>query len=413
MNDTAPNRTLDSTSDSAPGSSAKSYDVIIIGAGAAGLMCAATAGKRGRTVLVLDHANKVGKKILMSGGGRCNFTNTVVEPGNYLSVNPHFCKSALSRYTPYDFLALVGEYQLAYHEKSKGQLFCDDKAGDILTILLEECRKAGAIIRTKCGVETITACQPGFTLQSDIGPLTCQSLVVATGGLSIPTMGASGKGYNIAKQFGLRCTELDAALVPFTLQDKWLKIAAEMSGVSLDVEASCQGQSFNEALLFTHRGLSGPAILQISNYWHKGDEVLVDFLPSGDITERMNEWRCDGQKSELKNLLARHLPKRFVSAWLALTVANKPANQYSDKEIAQVHASIHRWSLVPPGTEGYRTAEVTRGGVDTSEISSKTFEAKKVPGLYFVGEVLDVTGWLGGFNFQWAWASGYCAGECV
>nr|WP_086934753.1 NAD(P)/FAD-dependent oxidoreductase [Agarilytica rhodophyticola] len=388
-------------------------DCVILGGGAAGLMCAATAGYRGRNVLVLDHANKVGKKILMSGGGRCNFTNLNIDASNYLSDNLHFCKSALSRYTSSDFIELIDRYGLAYHEKTKGQLFCDNSSRDILNILLEECRNANVEIKTKCAVKAITQTDNGFLLISDMGKIRCQSLVVATGGLSIPTMGASGKGYEIAKQFNITCTATQASLVPFTLHDEWLKIASNLSGLSVDVEVSCGKQSFREALLFTHRGLSGPAILQISNYWHAGESVTIDFLPGDNISELLAQWRACGNKSELKNLLAKYFPKRFAHTWLERHLVNKPVNQYYDDEIERLAQCFHRWQIIPPGTEGYRTAEVTRGGVDTNEVSSKTFEAKQVSGLYFIGEVLDVTGWLGGFNFQWAWASGYCAGQYV
>ncbi|WP_347331921.1 NAD(P)/FAD-dependent oxidoreductase [Marinimicrobium locisalis] len=396
------------------------YDVVIIGGGAAGLMCAATAGQRGRRVAVLDHANKVGKKILMSGGGRCNFTNYDVSPDNFISRNPHFCISALRRYTPYDFLELVHQYDLQYHEKTLGQLFCDHKSKDILNILLAECDKAGAQIRTGCSVEAIEPLEPtpGFKLTTREGLIQCQSLVIATGGLSIPTMGATGFGYEVAKQFGLPVTRTDAALVPFTLGSRWLEIAQSLSGLSLRVTAECGGQRFAEALLFTHRGLSGPAILQISNYWKPGDTVTIDLLPGESLEQRIEQWRRDGQKTSLKNRLARLLPKRFVETWLSLpmfpaSIHHKPLAELSRKEINALCEGFHQWQLIPPGTEGYRTAEVTRGGIDTDAVSSKTFEAKTVPGLYFIGEVLDVTGWLGGYNFQWAWASGYCAGQYV
>lgn len=396
------------------------YDSVVIGGGAAGLMCAATAGHRGRSVAVLEHANKVGKKILMSGGGRCNFTNYQVSPDNFVSGNPHFCISALRRYTPSDFLDLVHRYQLAYHEKTLGQLFCDHKAKDILNILLAECDNAGVEIQTTCTVQGIErlASGEGFCLATSRGPIGCQSLVIATGGLSIPTMGATDFGYRVAAQFGLSVTRRDAALVPFTLSGRWLELAQSLSGVALPVVVSTGRQSFAEALLFTHRGLSGPAILQISNYWSPGDSVEVDFLPSESLVQLLEQWRADGQKTSLKNRLARYLPRRFVEAWLALPmfpedIQNKSLSELNRDQINALSRGFHQWQLVPPGTEGYRTAEVTRGGVDTDSVSSKTFEAKAVPGLYFIGEVLDVTGWLGGYNFQWAWASGYCAGQCI
>lgn len=393
-------------------------DCVVIGGGAAGLMCAATAGQRGRRVLVLEHANKLGKKILMSGGGRCNFTNDEVGPEHFLSGNPHFCISALRRYTPWDFLALVQRYELAYHEKTLGQLFCDHKSRDILDILLAECDKGGVDIRTRTAVHDIERSEGGFALHTDVGPVRCQSLVIATGGLSIPTLGATGFGYRVAEQFGLPVTERDASLVPFTLSGHWLELARSLSGVSMPVTVACGGQRFAEALLFTHRGLSGPAILQISNYWHRGEAITVDFLPGEDLAELLEQWRSDGQKTQLKNRLAHHLPRRFVDAWLALPVfpeglADKPLAEWTREEMDALCEGFHRWQLVPPGTEGYRTAEVTRGGVDINAVSSKTFETKTVPGLFFIGEVLDVTGWLGGYNFQWAWASGYCAGQYV
>lgn len=390
-----------------------SSQVVIIGAGAAGLMCAITAAQRGRKVTVLDHANKVGKKILMSGGGRCNFTNLWVEPENFLSGNKHFCKSALSRYTQYDFIALMEKHGLAFHEKAKGQLFCDNKAKDLLNILLTECDSAGVAIHTHTTIKTIKSVPSGFLLTTSQGEFAAESVVVATGGLSIPTMGATGFGYDIARQFGLRVTECAAALVPFTLAPKDLAPLEGLSGVSMPVTVSCNGTNFNEDMLITHKGLSGPAILQISNYWHPGDAVTIDLLPNKNLSELWQDWREQGIKAELKNMLAEHLPKRFVQAWLEQYSGSKPVQQYTPEEIANLDNQLHNWTLIPAGTEGYRTAEVTRGGVNTDDVSSKTFEAKAVPGLYFVGEVLDVTGWLGGFNFQWAWASGYCAGLYV
>lgn len=393
-------------------------DVVVIGAGAAGLMCAAAAGQRGRSVLVVDHANKPGKKILMSGGGRCNFTNTFVEPANFLSGNPHFCKSALSRYTQYDFIALVERHGLAYHEKALGQLFCDHKSKDILDILLAECADAGVEIQTRCEILSVEPLkdEAGFELVTAKGKLKAQSLVVATGGLSIPTMGATGFGYDLAKQFGLKVTPRHAALVPFTLKGDWLSLAQSLAGVSLTVSVRCRDQSFTEALLFTHKGLSGPAILQISNYWYPGDAIEVDFLPSESLAEQLQRWRDIGAKAELKTLLSRLMPARFVQTWLESqlpTVADRPLAELTRAEMDALVQLFQHWQCAPTGTEGYRTAEVTRGGVNTDEVSSKTFEAKAVPGLYFIGEVLDVTGWLGGYNFQWAWASGWCAGQVV
>jgi len=389
----------------------------VIGAGAAGLMCAATAGQRGRRVLVLDHANKVGKKILMSGGGRCNFTNLYMEPDNYLSANPHFCKSALSRYTQYDFLELVSRYQLAYHDKGAGELFCDDKARDILNILLAECEMGGVTIQTDTAITAISKQDnEQFVIDTPRGEYQCHSLVIATGGLSIPKMGATGFGYKIARQFGLKVKETEPALVPFTLSDAWLTVAQELAGVSIDISVTCRQQTFNEALLFTHRGLSGPAILQISNYWYSSDEITIDFLPTQSVAELIEHWKTAGEKATLKTLLGHYLPKRFVLTWLGLIAADlgdKLVKQLSNQEIDKLSQFFHHWTIKPSGTEGYRTAEVTRGGVDTDGISSKTFEAKTTENLYFIGEVLDVTGWLGGFNFQWAWSSGWCAGQYV
>ncbi len=394
----------------------KRYEVIVIGGGAAGLMCAATAGQRGRSVAVLDHANKVGKKILMSGGGRCNFTNYDVEPENFLSANPHFCKSALSRYTPWDFIALVSRYNLAWHEKTLGQLFCDNKAKDILNILLAECEAGQVDIRTHCSIESVAKADDGdgFVLATTQGDIACQSLVIATGGLSIPTMGATGFGYDLAKQFGLRITPRHAALVPFTLKGEPLELAQSLAGVALPVRATCNGQAFSEALLFTHKGLSGPATLQISNYWQPGDTLKIDFMPGTDLGQQVRHWQQQGQKSELRTLLSQTLPKRFVSAWLErINLDNKALAQLSNADIDALAQAFNRWPCTPAGTEGYRTAEVTKGGVNTDDVSSKTFEAKHTPGLYLIGEVLDVTGWLGGYNFQWAWASGWCAGQYV
>lgn len=398
-------------------------DVIIIGGGAAGLMCAATAAKRGRSVKVLDHSNKVGKKILMSGGGRCNFTNYYVEPSNYLSNNEHFCKSALSRFTQWDFIALVDKHKVPYHEKTLGQLFCDRKANDILQLLLDECAAYGAEITTHCDIKSVQHNEQ-YQLETSMGNFECASLVIATGGLSIPTMGATGFGYEIAKQFDLKVTDTQAALVPFTISDRWLDICKQLSGASVNVVASNQNDSmsFTEALLFTHRGLSGPAILQISNYWNLGEEISIDFMPNFDLKDQLKTWRQSGNTTELKKAVSRiehlELPKKFVQLWLEQIDTNKnyaelkPAD-LSDEHIANIEKAFKYWRIKPSGTEGWRTAEVTRGGVCTNSISSKTFEVKNQQGLYFIGEVLDVTGWLGGFNFQWAWASGWCAGQYV
>lgn len=394
------------------------FDCVVIGGGAAGLMCAATAGQRGRSVAVLDHANKVGKKILMSGGGRCNFTNRFAGPENYLSDNPHFCKSALSRYTQQDFIGLVEKHGVAYHEKTLGQLFCDSKSRDILDLLLAECDAAGVEIHTHCPIQAIERDEDGFHLSTELGAWRCRSLVIATGGLSIPRMGASGFGYQVAKQFGLRLTPRHAALVPFTVKGQLLELARELAGVALPVTISCRGQGFREALLFTHKGLSGPAVLQASNYWYPGDPLRIDFLPGDDLGALLAEWRSDGARAELGTRLSRLMPRAFVQAWLRYSglqaaLGDKRLGGYSNADIERVRCAFKDAQLEPAGTEGYATAEVTRGGVDTGEVSSKTFEARRVAGLYFIGEVLDVTGWLGGYNFQWAWASGYCAGQYV
>lgn len=389
--------------------------VIIIGAGAAGLMCAMQAAARGRQVLVLEHANKAGKKILMSGGGRCNFTNLYCEPSNYLSHNPHFCKSALARFSQWDFLALVNKHGVAYQEKKLGQLFCEHKSSDILDLLLNECAAAGVDLRLNTKVQTISHSPQGYQLQTSLGPASCQSLVVATGGLSIPTLGATGFGYQIARQFGHQLLPTRAGLVPFTLTDPQLKaLCSELSGTSVeDCRVSCNGQSFVENILFTHRGLSGPAILQISSYWQPGDSLSIDLLPHLELASWLREQQQERPNSELKTLLASHFSKKMAGLLADNWFTSKPIKQYSASELKDIGERLHNWQLVPAGTEGYRTAEVTLGGVDTREISSKTMESLKSPGLYFVGEVLDVSGQLGGFNFQWAWASAYAAAQYV
>ncbi len=390
-------------------------DVIIIGAGAAGLMCAQTAGQLGRKVLVLDHANKVGKKILLSGGGRCNFTNRYASPAQYLSHNAHFCISALKRYTQIDFENLVRNHGIAYHEKTLGQLFCDDTAKQILNMLLKECQVARVEIRLQTIINRIQnpSGTTGFTLETNQGIFHCQSLVIACGGPSFPTMGASAFGYKVAEQFGLKVMPIRAALVPLTLHKADLDLFSPLSGLSLNVIASCHNTSFNEAMLFTHRGLSGPAILQISSYWQPGDTLEINLLPDLDMADDLEKKRQSRPKTELKTLLAEYLPSRLAQLLCETYLPNKPINQFNDKELTDIAKTLHCFKLKPNGTEGYRTAEVTLGGVDTQEISSKTFESKKVPGLYFIGEVLDVTGHLGGFNFQWAWSSGFCCGQYV
>ncbi|WP_440465774.1 NAD(P)/FAD-dependent oxidoreductase [Pseudomonas sp. YH-1] len=390
--------------------------VIIIGAGAAGLMCAMSAAARGRQVLLIDHANKAGKKILMSGGGRCNFTNMYCEPVNFLSHNPHFCKSALARFTQWDFIALVAKHGVPYHEKKLGQLFCDNKSSDILGLLLDECEQAGVDLRLDTSVSEIARLdEGGYQLQTSLGPARCESLVIATGGLSIPTLGATGFGYQIARQFGHSVLPTRAGLVPFTITDPQLKaLCTELSGTSVeDCRVSCNGQSFVENILFTHRGLSGPAILQISSYWQPGDTISIDLLPRVDLPVWLVEQQRERPNSELKTLLGELFTKKMAGLLAEQWFVSKPMKQYTPGELKAIAERLGDWQLVPAGTEGYRTAEVTLGGVDTREVSSKTLESLKSPGLYFVGEVLDVTGHLGGFNFQWAWASGYAAAQFV
>ncbi|WP_286976665.1 NAD(P)/FAD-dependent oxidoreductase [Pseudomonas sp.] len=388
-------------------------NVVIIGAGAAGLMCALTAAGRGRSVLLLDHANKAGKKILMSGGGRCNFTNMYCEPENFLSTNPHFCKSALARYTQWDFIGLVGKHGVPYHEKKLGQLFCDNKSSDILAMLLAECDEAGVDLRLETSVEQIDKTDAGYTLLTSAGKVSCESLVIATGGLSIPTLGATGFGYQVARQFGHSILPTRAGLVPFTITDPQLKtLCTELSGTSVeDCLVSCNGTTFRENILFTHRGLSGPAILQISSFWQPGDTVHIDLLPHIDLPEWLATQQQERPNSELKTLLSELLTKKMVTLLADNWFSNKPMKQYTPAELKEIANKFSDWQLVPAGTEGYRTAEVTLGGVDSHEVSSKTMESLKSPGLYFIGEVLDVTGHLGGFNFQWAWASGYAAAQ--
>lgn len=389
-------------------------DVIVIGAGAAGLFCAAQAGFRGRNVVVLDHAKRLGGKILMSGGGRCNFTNMYASPENFLSNNPHFCKSALSRYTQWDFIALVNQYDIAHHEKTLGQLFCDDSAKQIVDMLLSECQKANVRVVNRCPVEGIEKTDNGFVVNTGNGQYHCESLVVATGGLSMPKLGATPFGYKIAEQFDIPVTPVRAALVPFTLHEEDKEVLSELSGVSIDAAASCNNTQFNESLLFTHRGLSGPAVLQISSFWEPGDTVSFDITPAADFTDKLLELCNNNTNSLLSNVLNEWFPKRFVQTILAVFgIDNKPLKQYNEKQLIAICNRFNDWQVKPNGTEGYRTAEVTLGGVDTDHLSSKTMEAKQVNGLYFIGEVVDVTGWLGGYNFQWAWSSGWVAGQYV
>ena len=397
------------------------FDVIIIGGGASGLMCAFTAAQRGRRVLVVDSSNKIGKKILMSGGGRCNFTNLFVAPENYLSANPPFCISALNRYTQWDFIALVEKHRIPYHERKHGQLFCNDSAKDILNMLVSECERAHVTIQAHCPVESIRADNGNpakrFTLKTAKGELTAQSLVIATGGLSIPTMGASGFGYDIAKQFGHTILPTRAGLAPFMFSDNFKAVTERLSGLALDVTMTTKDETmFGENLLFTHRGLSGPVVLQASNYWHPGESIHINLLPGMDMIDWLKQQKHQHPKSLVRTQLTPLLAKSLVLELQALcwpTHADTPLAEIPDSVLMTIAGHLQNWQLKPSGTEGYRTAEVTLGGVDTRELSSKTMESKKQPGLYFIGEVMDVTGWLGGFNFQWAWASGNAAGQFV
>lgn len=389
-------------------------DVIVIGAGAAGLFCAAQAGARGRNVEVLDHAKKVGRKILMSGGGRCNFTNMYAGPENFLSQNPHFCKSALSRYTQWDFISLVAEHGIAYHEKTLGQLFCDDSAKDIVNLLLKECEKAKVTVTTRCDIVSVEKSESGYSLTTSNGDYLCESLVIATGGLSMPKLGATPFGYKIAEQFGLTVLPTRAALVPFTLHDKDKETLADLSGVAVDVYASCNDTTFKEAMLFTHRGLSGPSMLQISSYWEAGDTLSINTTPDHDPHELLNNARVQTPDALLATCLNKIFPKRVSQSFIELNDwRNVPVKQLSHGECENIANTLENWHIKPNGTEGYRTAEVTIGGVDTNQLSSKTMMANNVEGLYFIGEVVDVTGWLGGYNFQWAWSSGWAAGQVV
>ena len=421
------------------------FDVIVIGAGASGLYCALTAGRRGRRVLVLDHANKAGKKILMSGGGRCNFTNYFVEPEHFIGSNAHFCKSALSRYPSWEFIAMVEQHKIPYHEREHGQLFCDDSAQDILTMLLDECAAVGVQVKLNTHIEQVKTDENNkrsrFELitskilskkekqerknngnQSKLPQISyrCESLVVATGGLSIPTLGASGFGYELAQQFGHTLVATDASLVPFTFTDKTGELIRTLAGISLPVIASNERISFKLPLLFTHRGLSGPAMLQLSNYWQTGELITIDLLPDIDITALLLNYKSTHPKQLIRTVLADNtdnaLPKKLLTALQTLLwddIKEVELANIKDERLSDIGATINGWQLKPSGTEGYRTAEVTRGGVKTDEVSSKTMQSNYHDGLYFIGEVLDVTGWLGGYNFQWAWASGFVCGEVV
>ena len=388
------------------------YDVLVIGGGAAGLMCAITAGRRGLRVLVVEHANRVGKKILMSGGGRCNFTNTGTAPANYLSANPHFCKSALARYTPWHFIELVERHGIAYHEKELGQLFCDVSSKLIVAMLLAECAAAGVRVETSCPIERV-AYGEGFHLHTARGDFSAPSLVVACGGLSIPSMGATGFGYELARQFGHAVLPTRAGLVPLTLSGRHQERLADLSGVALPVVATSHGQSFENFMLVTHRGISGPAILQVSSYWQPGDDLRLDLLPGVDALALLQRMRDERPAAELRTVLGELLPRRCAQRLCEHWLPNRPMRQLDDRHLRDVADVLQAWPLVASGTEGYRTAEVTLGGVDTDGLSSSTMQSRHVSGLHFIGEVVDVTGWLGGYNFQWAWASGHAAGMAV
>jgi predicted Rossmann fold flavoprotein len=393
-----------------PQGSTSDKDVIIIGGGAAGLFCAIEAGKRGRRVLVLEHADRVGKKIAISGGGRCNFTNIHTSPANFLSANPHFCKSALARYPPGDFIALVEKHGIKYHEKKLGQLFCDQSSQQIIDMLLSECDDAGVEIRCGSQVRRISR-ENGFTIETNQGSFNAGSLVIATGGLSIAPLGATDFGYSVARQFGLKIEPPRPALVPFMLSPTVQRQLSPLSGISLDASVGVAGTEFRENILITHRGLSGPAILQISLYWERGAPIVINLLPDEDILKLLKDRQ--GSEIELANLLAQHWPRRFAQAWCDLYVPSRPLKQFNDGQLSEIAEKIRRLQITPAGTEGFKKAEVTAGGVATSELSSQTMAARRVPGLFFIGEVVDVTGQLGGYNFQWAWASGYAAGQAV
>ena len=388
------------------------YDVIIVGAGAAGLMCALTAGGRGRRVLLLDHADEAGKKILISGGGRSNFTNLHCAPENFISGNPHFCKSALARYTQYDFIELVDRHRIAWHEKTLGQLFCDGSARAVVDMLLAECDAAGVDLRLSRKVTDISR-SDRFRVDTAQGTFTASSLVLASGGLSIPKMGATGFAHDTARKFGLSLSDIHPGLVPLTFGAEDLKFMQPLSGVALDSIVSCGPASFREALLFTHRGLSGPAILQISSYWRDGQEIAVNMLPDIDASAYLLDRKHSRAKAEPKTVLAEILPARLAAAIAGMHLPVRPIGDLPDRLLTDLGGHLHRWRLTPSGSEGYAKAEVTLGGVDTAGLSSRTMAAEAVPGLHVIGEAVDVTGWLGGYNFQWAWSSGRAAGEAV
>lgn len=394
------------------------YDVVVIGAGAAGMMCASVAGQRGKRVLIIDHAQKLAEKIRISGGGRCNFTNLYASPQQFLSDNPHFCKSALSRFTPQDFLSMIKRHHIAFHEKHKGQLFCDDSAEDIIRMLKKECDAGKVEWRMPCAVHSVTKSESGFVLETDQGNVSAQQVVIATGGLSIPKIGATDFSYKIAKQFGLKVVEPRPALVPLTFDAASWEAFVPLSGISLEVDIETGSKKekmvFREDLLFTHRGLSGPAVLQISSYWQAGQAIRINLLPECDVAQELLDAKGSNKKN-LANYLSAYLPARLVDGLLqahGFDGAQKIADM-QDKRLRLLGEKLNRWELIPNGSEGYRKAEVTRGGVDTRELAQQSMMVKNVPGLYFVGEAVDVTGWLGGYNFQWAWASGFVAGNAI
>ncbi|MEK6673596.1 MAG: NAD(P)/FAD-dependent oxidoreductase [Nitrospirota bacterium] len=383
-------------------------NVIIIGAGASGLICAIEAGKRGRSVIILDHSKRIGSKIRVSGGGRCNFTNMDMGHEHFISRNPDFCKSALARFTPHDFISMLTQYGIGYYEKEEGQLFCRKSSGEVVDMLYKEAKRTSAEIVLSCTIRTMGK-KDRFIVSTDKGVYESESLVIATGGMSYPELGATDIGYRAAGQFGLKVTALKPALVPFKVSSKDIRVFGELSGISLRVEVSCNNISFKGDMLFTHHGMSGPAMLQISSYWDQGDEININLLPDFNVYDFFAEERQS--RMEMRNLLSQFFPKRFADKWCELNFQSKPLYQYNDKELKAIEHRLNNWVIRPAGTEGYKKSEATLGGVDTDELSSKTMEAKKVPGLYFVGEVIDVTGHLGGYNLHWAWASGFSAGQ--
>jgi len=391
----------------------QSFDVVVIGAGAAGMMCAVEAGKRGRTVLIVDHASAPGEKIRISGGGRCNFTNIHASPKNFLSQNPHFCISALSRYTQRHFIGLVERYGIAYHEKTLGQLFCDGSARQIIDMMVEQMQENGVELRLSTVVEDISKTADGFELFLTGCTVACKSLVVACGGKSIPKMGATGFGYEIAAQFGLPVVETRPALVPLTFDANTLQKLTPLSGIAVDADVACGKTSFSEAMLFTHRGISGPSILQISSYWREGDEIAISMLPGTDVAAILRDAKRVNGRQAVQTVLAAHLPKKLAQAIAERLGFTSNLADLNDAHLKSVDAAVNNWRIKPAGSEGYRTAEVTLGGVDTKSLDQKTMQVKSVPGLYFIGEVVDVTGWLGGYNFQWAWSSGWAAGQAA